>query len=123
MSKCNPGELAYLLGDKWPTTYDRNYCDYANDRAQLILFIKLSRWISLLDPKAKETSRYISKNRVDEFTFVSQEETSSCVGIEAMITVPKDTLLSVWVESEYGFNGYFEEVKEVSEDGSPESGV
>lgn len=123
VSKCNPGELAYLLGDKWPTTYDRNYCDYANDRAQLILFIKLSRWISLLDPKAKETSRYISKNRVDEFTFVSQEETSSCVGIDAMITVPKDTLLSVWVESEYGFNGYFEEVKEVSEDGSPESGV
>lgn len=112
----DPGELAYLLGNKGPTTFDRNYCDYVNDKSQLILLIKQDRWISLLTPKKTASGKHLSLNKVSAVKFAAHTE--ACSDIEVMITVPKDSSLKITVESEYGVSGFIEEAKEVMPDGS-----
>lgn len=113
----NPGELAYLMGNKGPTTYDRNYCDYANDYSQLVLLVKQNRWISQLIPIAAAESQFIVQDKVSSFHYATQPDPSGSAEVDMMITVPAGTACRVTIKSEYGCSGRVAKIKEVKVDG------
>lgn len=51
------GEIDYLLGKQSETTFSRNYCDYGNDAAQLILKNKQDRFMTCFKEKQEICSR------------------------------------------------------------------
>lgn len=98
------GELAYLLGNQPPTTYDRNYCDYANAKLQLILLIKQDRWISLLEPAAAPTVQSVAAVCDPTATFTARAD-GARTDAEIALTVPAGEEARIAFSSDYGMSG------------------
>ena len=117
MSLCglDEGEYAYWNGSQAPSTFARNYCDYSNPAAQLILLRKMERWASVLtDPATQQTAC----NRIDlidakRHCYTAEGYPTSRTDVDITITAEKPCNVSLYVDAEYGFDASISPVKEV----------
>lgn len=109
------GEIEYFLGLQPSTTFSRNYCDYANDYAQFILFTKLERITKKLFNKDNFHARKEYKSFDDEYSIASTADPHDLSFVGIRLAVSDCSKLSIKVSSKHGYNIRIQEM-EVSDD-------
>lgn len=115
IGKLELGEIEYILGIQPSTTFSRNYCDYSNDFAQLILFSKLERIYKKIFYKDNfhATKNHIQINEYSHIDSAADTHDLSFIGIDLAVT--DDSLTSITIDAKYGFSINVQEM-EVSND-------
>lgn len=102
----NEGELDYLMGRKTDTPFARNYCDFGNDAAQLVLGVKQNRFMTIFmeenEPETKLTQ--LTSDSEMSIRYVSEKSKSSSVSIVATLSLLNHDNLEISIESDYGFD-------------------
>lgn len=88
------GESSYLRGVSADTTYDNHYCDYSNQFVQLMMALKINRWINqlLIEHTGKETIMDGQHQQVSFYRFTKPDKEITMkfrgnrYGIKATIT-------------------------------------
>ena len=109
------GEIEYFLGLQPSTTFSRNYCDYANDYAQFILFTKLERITKKLFNKDNFHARKEYKSFDDKYSIASTADPHDLSFMGIRLAVSDCSKLSIKVSSKHGYNIRIQEM-EVSDD-------
>ncbi len=107
MSLCgfDEGEYAYWNGSQAPSTFSRNYCDYANPASQLILLCKIERWISTLKSEKNQNNSVVSTfEGVRKIDVTSDGFATSRTDVEVFLTTDMRGAVSFHAESNYGFD-------------------
>lgn len=102
----NQGELDYLLGRKTDTPFARNYCDFGNDAAQLVLGVKQKRFMTIFmkeeKPRTKMT-RLIPASK-GAMRYESEKPRTSAVSIVATLSLTDQDEVEISIENKYGFD-------------------
>lgn len=102
----NQGELDYLLGRKTDTPFARNYCDFGNDAAQMVLGVKQNRLMGIFkEDKLLPTKsfQYIPETQ-KPIEYISDSSSTSIVNIVATISLSAQDIVSLEVKSKHGFD-------------------
>ena len=110
-----PDEIAFIAGRNQETTESKYYCDYNNIFVQLILRVKLDRWVAGL--LHSETRREIHHAEINDKNTIIIESTPSnefnelCIEFDVLEIIEKEEML-VAIISKFGGSisiEYFEE--------------
>ena len=99
------GEYAYWNGSQPPSTFAKNYCDYANPAAQLILSRKMERWGAALSASGGQRAcKQLTVPEVTQFAHTSEGYPTSRTEMELTVTACSPGTISLCVDAEYGFD-------------------
>lgn len=102
----NQGELDYLLGRKTDSPFARNYCDFGNDAAQLVLGVKQNRFMTIFlkekNPVTKMTR--LVPNSEGAIRYESDKPRTSAVSIVATLSLSDQETVEISIENKYGFD-------------------
>lgn len=102
----NQGELDYLLGRKTDTPFARNYCDFGNDAAQLVLGVKQNRFMTIFmkDEKPGTKMTRLVPNSEGAIRYESDKPRTSAVSIVATLSLSDQDTVEISIENKYGFD-------------------
>lgn len=102
----NQGELDYLLGRKTDTPFARNYCDFGNDAAQLVLGVKQNRFMTIFmkDEKPRTKMTRLVPDSKGVIQYESEKPRTSAVSIVATLSLSEQDEVEISIENKYGFD-------------------
>lgn len=102
----NQGELDYLLGRKTDTPFARNYCDFGNDAAQLVLGVKQNRFMTIFmkDEKLRTKMTRLVPDSKGAIRYESEKPRTSAVSIVATLSLSEQDEVEISIENKYGFD-------------------
>ena len=102
----NQGELDYLLGRKTDTPFARNYCDFGNDAAQLVLGVKQNRFMTIFLKEEKHGTKMtrLVPDSKGVIRYKSEKPRTSAVSIVATLSLSDQDTVEISIENKYGFD-------------------
>lgn len=102
-AKFNEGELDYLQGRQSDLPFSRNYCDYGNEAAQMILQIKQNRFVNIFKKESEAYAKEIIIKKENE-VYKSTESTDKLTELSLRIHCKDGERVTLEINSEYGID-------------------
>ena len=102
----NQGELDYLLGRKTDTPFARNYCDFGNDAAQLVLGVKQNRFMTIFIKEEKQQTKFsrLIPDSEKNIKYISETSKSNVVNVIGTLSLTEEADFDITIENNYGFD-------------------